>query len=238
MTARDDKPRPVKRFMPDGRLFEGVGQHEERLAHDYEQLERELAETRAKYERLQQSAVGWQERLAKLTPSAVLPTDEALRAIASRHARDAVCPIGSREHPGDPVVMQEKVRAEEVIFYAMKEAFQKFTPSHGGDRERALSEALQLVLDDWANANHIGDDAREQAERALNSPRSATGDTHGMVGIPVEVARLVRKVFLPANPNKLRKADANVVLAAKVFIAAVEALPDRSDSGNHLGEKP
>lgn len=36
-------------------------------------------------------------------------------------------------------------------------------------RERALTAALQLVLDDWANANAIGDDAREQAERALSS---------------------------------------------------------------------
>lgn len=31
------------------------------------QLERELSETRAKYERLQQSAVGWQERIEELT---------------------------------------------------------------------------------------------------------------------------------------------------------------------------
>lgn len=36
------------------------------------------------------------------------------------------------------------------------------------DREQALERALQLVLDDWANANAIGDDAREQAERAIN----------------------------------------------------------------------
>lgn len=43
-------------------------------------------------------------------------------------------------------------------------------------RETALADALQLVLDDWANANHIGDDAREQAERALNGvAQSATG---------------------------------------------------------------
>ena len=36
------------------------------------QLERELDETRAKYERLQQSAVGWQEQLAA-RPEAVTP---------------------------------------------------------------------------------------------------------------------------------------------------------------------
>ena len=44
-------------------------------------------------------------------------------------------------------------------------------------REDALAEALQLILDDWANANAIGDDAMEQAERALDTPLSATRTT-------------------------------------------------------------
>lgn len=52
-------------------------------------------------------------------------TDERLREIAKKHARNAIAPIGSREHANrtDPVVMQGMVRAEEVIFYALKEAF-------------------------------------------------------------------------------------------------------------------
>jgi hypothetical protein len=41
--------------------------------------------------------------------------------------------------------------------------------SSEGTREAALTAALKLVLDDWANANAIGDDAREQAEHALNA---------------------------------------------------------------------
>jgi hypothetical protein len=49
-------------------------------------------------------------------------------------------------------------------------------------REAALADALQLVLDDWANANMIGDDARADAEQALNmldtneTPESPKGE--------------------------------------------------------------
>jgi len=39
---------------------------------------------------------------------------------------------------------------------------------------RAVADALKLVLDDWANANSIGDDAREDAEAALNAFYAAT----------------------------------------------------------------
>lgn len=44
----------------------------------------------------------------------------------------------------------------------------------------------------------------------------------GVVSIPIDVARLIRNVFLPHNPNKMRKATPEVVQAAKDFIAAVE----------------
>ena len=37
-------------------------------------------------------------------------------------------------------------------------------------RETALADALQLVLDDWANGNTILDDAMTKAEAALNMP--------------------------------------------------------------------
>ena len=43
-------------------------------------------------------------------------------------------------------------------------------------REAALADALQLVLDDWANANMIGDDARADAEQALNMPIAPSHD--------------------------------------------------------------
>jgi hypothetical protein len=49
-------------------------------------------------------------------------------------------------------------------------------------------------------------------------------DVHrdGVVEIPVSVARLIRKVFLPLNPNKMRSAHPDTLAAVKAFIAAVE----------------
>lgn len=44
----------------------------------------------------------------------------------------------------------------------------------------------------------------------------------GMVCIPLDLAQFVRKVWLPANPNKLRSAAPETIAAAKAFIAAVE----------------
>lgn len=41
-------------------------------------------------------------------------------------------------------------------------------------RERALAEALQLVLDDWANGNTILDDAMDRAHAALSMPAEGT----------------------------------------------------------------
>jgi hypothetical protein len=49
-------------------------------------------------------------------------SDAALREIARKHALDAVAPIGSRANRSDMTVMQNVVRQEEIIFYAMKEA--------------------------------------------------------------------------------------------------------------------
>ena len=43
--------------------------------------------------------------------------------------------------------------------------------------------------------------------------------------VPLELARFVRKVWLPANPNRLRGAAPETVAAAKQFIALVEAPP-------------
>lgn len=42
------------------------------------------------------------------------------------------------------------------------------------------------------------------------------------VCIPLDVAQLIRKVFLPVNPNKMRGAHPDTLAAAKAFIAAVE----------------
>lgn len=45
-----------------------------------------------------------------------------------------------------------------------------------GEHERALADALKLVLDDWANANAVGDDARARAEKALDDFRQYVGE--------------------------------------------------------------
>ena len=44
----------------------------------------------------------------------------------------------------------------------------------------------------------------------------------GFVAFPRDVAKLVRKVFLLMNPNRMRVADPRVVDSARAFIAAVE----------------
>lgn len=50
-------------------------------------------------------------------------TEEKLREVARRHVKDAVAPIGSREHENmDVITMQNLVRQEEIIYYAMVEA--------------------------------------------------------------------------------------------------------------------
>lgn len=46
--------------------------------------------------------------------------------------------------------------------------------SDASPREEALAEALQLVLDDWANGNVILEDAMTKADRALNMPVTHT----------------------------------------------------------------
>ena len=43
------------------------------------------------------------------------------------------------------------------------------------------------------------------------------------ISVSPEMALLIRRAFLPANPNKMRNAAPEVVAAAKEFIRAVEA---------------
>jgi hypothetical protein len=39
--------------------------------------------------------------------------------------------------------------------------------------------------------------------------------------VPYEIAKIIRNVFLPQNPNKLRGAHPDTVAAAKYFIDAL-----------------
>jgi len=54
------------------------------------------------------------------------------------------------------------------------------------------------------------------------APTEAGGQVERVVVLPLEVARIVRNVFLPRNPNKLRGAHPDTVSAAKAYIAAFE----------------
>lgn len=61
------------------------------------------------------------------TVSTIAPN---LREIAKRHARNAVAPIGSREHESmDMITAQNIVRQEEIIYWAMREADRLCMPS-------------------------------------------------------------------------------------------------------------
>lgn len=74
------------------------------------------------------SLIGDQHPVATASvPSTIAPN---LREIAKRHARNAVAPIGSREHENmDAIIEQNIVRQEEIIYWAMREAHRVFTPS-------------------------------------------------------------------------------------------------------------
>ena len=47
----------------------------------------------------------------------------------------------------------------------------------------------------------------------------------GHIAIPRDVAALVRRVFLPANPNNMRNAAPETIAATKAFIAAAAPEP-------------
>jgi hypothetical protein len=70
--------------------------------------------------------------------------DAQLRKIARKHACNAVAPIGSDKLTSDPIVAQEMLRAEEIIFYALKEAAESH-PSPAGPDALAELEGLRLV---------------------------------------------------------------------------------------------
>src|SRR3990167_199538 len=59
---------------------------------------------------------------------------------------------------------------------------------------RAVAAALKVVLDDWANANEIGDDAREDAESALNAYYAATLPEAPQPAMTPERELLIRRI--------------------------------------------
>jgi hypothetical protein len=71
--------------------------------------------------------------------------DAQLRKIARKHARNAVAPIGSDKLTRDPIVAQEMIRAEEIIFYALKEAAESRLPAPTGGNPIISTTAPSLA---------------------------------------------------------------------------------------------
>lgn len=53
-----------------------------------------------------------------------------------------------------------------------------------------------------------------------------------VVVIPLEVARVIDRVFLPRNPHRLRKVHPDVLAAAQAFKVAVQAALQHSETSN------
>lgn len=87
---------------------------------------------------------------------------------------------------------------------------------------RELTPAMRDVANSMANGGY--DHANDFWHAMLFAATgTALPKKEPTVGTTLETARLIRNVFLPSNPNKMRKAAPEVVAAAKAFIAAVEA---------------
>lgn len=93
--------------------------------------------------------------------------------------------------------------------------------SESRSREQCLADALQLVLDDWANENTIGVDAQDQAHAALAMPiqseitdsipkalRAFYGDgTGGERECLARVAEKIEAHFKPMKCDSLGSSD-------------------------------
>jgi len=92
-------------------------------------------------------------------------------------------------------------------------------------RNRAeLRDAIARILMDPLTPDLDATVARAAADRILSLLPNEAGLTGaGMVCIPLDLAQLIDRVFLPLNPNKMRKADPSVPAAAHAFRAAVRA---------------
>lgn len=96
-------------------------EHIRRLVLHAQQLETELT-----------TSLSYNNRVAGASSSTAQPSDEALRAIAHQHARQAYNPVGS----GQSSVCNAEMKAQGVIFCALKEAAGLFSAraqgEHGG----------------------------------------------------------------------------------------------------------
>lgn len=54
--------------------------------------------------------------------------------------------------------------------------------------------------------------------------------------LPIETARLIRAVFLPRNPRKMRNAHPDTIAAVNAYLAALSAAELGSPSAKNCGE--
>lgn len=133
-------------------------------------------------------------------------TDERLREIAKKHARQAVCPTNrlSGDRP-DAIELQNMVRAEEIIFYALKEAFAvpEGKPITDNDKRwRILEHGCQ-----WVSWTPIGGETHSFDPRDvghLKQMRAWADET-----IAKQLAQLdeARRRFEAAHPSTLAASE-------------------------------
>lgn len=87
------------------------------------------------------------------------------------------------------------------------------------DACRAADAMHETVVAEFRTRLERGEKMLAYAEREAAKARAMPSDT---ITIPRRTAELIRRAFLPTNPNKLRTAAPEVKQAAKDFIALVE----------------
>lgn len=101
-------------------------------------------------------------------------------------------------------------------------------PDYCGATEEEVIESLQEEVAEQRGLVRDLTRALENRNRELETlrapAREGTEHIHGerYVTVPLSIAILIRKCFVPRNPNKMRGAHPDVVAAAKRFIRAVE----------------
>lgn len=102
---------------------------------------------------------------------------------------------------------------------------------------RLIGEQYNDACDDCAKAILALREADQRgAQQVSNNTPNATADPQSaphpdMVLVPRKTMRLIRLAFLPANPNRMRAADPDVVAAAREFIALAAGRSRRRRGG-------
>jgi hypothetical protein len=104
--------------------------------------------------------------------SAVVPTDERMREVARKWAKDMVDPVGGIWHgKNDPITMQNIVRQEEIIYYAMVELLgvegKPYSPEKPTPCHCPRNSGGPHGSDDWMCNRPSSPGCQKSAERKL-----------------------------------------------------------------------